>query len=103
MFQETSLIVIIIIHVFLSIGAIIASNTFEKSIIIDRINKYIFFTMSLIYSFIIPQLILGAITYVKRSTIQPNVLIESAEWILLVMFLLIQVLVYRVLNIIEEK
>ncbi|TGB04851.1 hypothetical protein [Halobacillus salinus] len=85
---------LIIIHALMSIFGLLAANASEKSIITDRVNKYLFMIISLLYSFFGVGIVYGLIISTNWSDKMKNVQVFG----MVLSFLFIQILVYRVLN-----
>ncbi len=88
------------LHLIISIISFIVSNSYEKSIITDKVNKYIFVGISLLYSIIAPYIIVGSLLMIEQLTAAAYRLMISG---MLLLFLFIQVLVYKCLNTFEAE
>ncbi|WP_226580231.1 hypothetical protein [Halobacillus litoralis] len=94
---------LMVLYFFVSILSLLIANASEDSIITDRINKYIFFFVSLIYSYIGPKVLMGAFMAVNYySALNPTVY-YLCVWGAFIGFSLVQYLVYRVLNTVDAK
>ncbi|RLQ92400.1 hypothetical protein [Falsibacillus albus] len=83
-----------VLHMAIAVFALIISNVKEFSIITDRINKYLFMGASVVYSFLAPQLF--------KAVCHPyDINYHKISIIALLGFVLIQTLVYRLLNRVE--
>ncbi|MYL32570.1 hypothetical protein GLW05_03065 [Pontibacillus yanchengensis] len=88
--------VLIIIHICITFVALLISNVKEQSIITDRVNKYIFSAISFIYSFIGSFMIRDVLL-----TKHQNPFLYLSSWSMIVGFIFVQLLVYRLLNRVE--
>ncbi|SDP63776.1 hypothetical protein [Halobacillus aidingensis] len=101
-FQHSGLTFLIIAHVVVAIIGLILSHVGEKSIITDRKNKYIFFILSLMYSLVFPQIVISALLNLHLTWGVSSTVFRLCTWGSFVIYVLLQMLVYRVLNRIEE-
>lgn len=95
--------IIIGIHIFISILSLIIANNYEKSIITERSNKYIFLGFSLFYSLIVPHITTSALLYAHWNGFLSAGYFRFFNWSLVIMFVLFQILVYKILNNFESK
>ncbi|MCP3026561.1 hypothetical protein [Halobacillus sp. A5] len=94
----SSIVVLLVVHMVISILSFIVANQYEKSIITDKVNKYLFFAVSLLYSCIAPYLLVGSLVTINPVPLQLRFCLIGG----VTGFLLTQVVVYRCLNKIEE-
>ncbi len=101
--NQSGLTLLMVMHVVVSILGLILSHVREKSIITDRLNKYIFFVISILYSLIVPPIVVHAFLELQSPFGISSTMYRLGTWGSLVAFTLIQTLVYRVLNYIEAE
>ncbi|MFC7063433.1 hypothetical protein [Halobacillus seohaensis] len=100
-YDPSGVTVLIVIHIVIAVIALLIANVYEKSIITDRANKYLFFVLSLIYSMIVPYIAAGGLLYLHQTGLFSSVAFRLCTGGMIGAFILSQILVYKCLNTIE--
>ncbi|WP_027953932.1 hypothetical protein [Halobacillus kuroshimensis] len=101
--KHSGLMVMVVVHLLTAVILFAVSYTYEKSIITDRKNKWLFFIISLIYSWIGTMIIVDSLFDLHRDHELSVFMYRNSLVVLWIGFILVQLLVYKFLNQVEIR
>ncbi|MBN8234148.1 hypothetical protein JF544_02770 [Halobacillus kuroshimensis] len=101
--KHSGLMVMVVVHLLTAVILFAVSYTYEKSIITDRKNKWLFFIISLIYSWIGTMIIVDSLFDLHRDHQLSVFMYRNSLVVLWIGFILVQLLVYKFLNQVEIR
>ncbi|WP_281657860.1 hypothetical protein [Halobacillus sp. Cin3] len=101
--NHSGLMVMVVVHLLAAVILFAVSYTYEKSIITDRKNKWLFFIISLIYSWIGTMIIVDSLFDLHRDHELSVFIYRNSLVVLWIGFILVQLLVYKFLNQVEIR
>ncbi|MCA1023566.1 hypothetical protein [Halobacillus litoralis] len=96
--NHSGLTFMVALHLVTAVLLFAVSYTYEKSIITDRKNKWLFFVISLIYSWIGTMIVVDSLFDLHRDHTLSVFMYRTSLVVLWIGFILAQLLVYKCLN-----
>lgn len=99
LYYQSGLIFMIVMYLLVTVIGLVLSIITEDSIITNRKNKYLFFCLNLINSFIFPTIVISSFRYLDIA----STFYRLGYLCSIVAFVLFQMLVYKFLNTVDEE